>query len=248
VTSTKTWSPEAAPSSSSKKQEEAQAPSSSSSQEAAPSSDEKVFSPDAGNGLAVSHGKNGNKGNNGNGNDDAAVYTPPSTPNTGGAKLGLAWDWQNDCSKLSEWSGAGMIYTWSAYPPSCGMPAGLEWFPQYWGPGKQGDIQSQIAAGVIHPGMTILGYNEPDQAGQANLGVWDAIGSFKAQLTPLASQGYKIASPACTSDDKGFNWIKEFMDNCKDCGISYLQTHFYGNNADDFIAYISKLRQFGLRE
>lgn len=124
----------------------------------------------------------------------------------------------------------------------------MVWYPQYWGPGKQGDIEGQIARGVIKPGMTILGYNEPDQAGQANLDVWSAIGSFKNQLTPLASQGYTITSPACTSDDKGFNWIKTFMDNCKDCGISILQTHYYGTNADDFIAYIQKLRQFGLRE
>lgn len=125
----------------------------------------------------------------------------------------------------------------------------MEFLPQYWGPGKEGDIQGQIARGVIKPGMTILGYNEPDQPGQANLGVWDAIGSFKAQLTPLASQGYKITSPACTSDDKGFQWIKEFMDNCQDCGISILQTHFYGTNPDDFIAYIQKLQNtFHLRE
>lgn len=123
----------------------------------------------------------------------------------------------------------------------------MEWYPQYWGPGKQGDFESQVAAGVIRPGMTILGYNEPDQAGQANLGVWDAIGSFKSQITPFASRGYKIASPACTSDEKGIAWITEFMNNCQDCGISILQTHFYGTNADDFIAYIQRLRGlFGL--
>lgn len=139
-----------------------------------------------------------------------------------------------------------LLLAWSAYPPSDGLPEGMEFLPQYWGPGKEGDIQGQIARGVIRPGMTILGYNEPDQPGQANLGVWDAISSFKAQLTPLAAQGYKITSPACTSDEKGFQWIKEFMDNCQDCGISILQTHFYGTNADDFIAYIQRLRVFGL--
>lgn len=124
----------------------------------------------------------------------------------------------------------------------------MEWYPQYWGPGKQGDFESQVAAGVIKPGMTILGYNEPDQAGQANLSVEDGINSYLAQITPYAAQGYRLATPACTSDDNGFNWISGFINGCAGrCGFSVLQTHYYGTNSDAFIAYIQKLHDtFGL--
>lgn len=118
----------------------------------------------------------------------------------------------------------------------------MEWYPQYWGPGKQGDFESQVAAGAIRPGMTILGYNEPDQPGQANLGIQDGINSYLAQITPYADQGYRLATPGCTSDDKGLAWIKGFVEGCAGrCKFSVLQTHYYGTDADAFIAYIQNL-------
>lgn len=90
--------------------------------------------------------------------------------------------------------------------------------------------------------MTILGYNEPDQPGQANLGVWDAIGSYKAQITKYASQGYRITTPGCTSDENGFQWLSQFIAGCAGtCGFTAIQTHFYGTDADAFIAYIQRI-------
>jgi len=149
---------------------------------------------------------------------------------------------------LQNWAGAKRVYTWSAYPPSDPLPGGMEWYPQYWGPSKQGDFEAQVARGIIKPGMTILGYNEPDQAGQANLGIQDGINSYLAQITPYADQGYRLATPGCTSDDNGFNWIKGFVDGCAGrCKFSVLQTHYYGTDADKFIAYIQNLYDtFGL--
>lgn len=158
--------------------------------------------------------------------------------------MGLAWDWLNPKNTLQNWCSDNptKIYTWSAFPPSDALCANMEWYPQYWGPAKQGDFESQVAAGVIKPGMTILGYNEPDQPGQANLGVQDGINSFKSQITPYASQGYRITTPGCTSDDNGFNWLKSFIEGCAgQCGFSAIQTHYYGTDADNFIEYIEKI-------
>lgn len=118
----------------------------------------------------------------------------------------------------------------------------MEWYPQYWGPAKQGEFEANVASGIIRPGMTILGYNEPDQPGQANLGVWDAIGSYKAQITKYASQGYRITTPGCTSDENGFQWLSQFIAGCAGtCGFTAIQTHFYGTDADAFIAYIQRI-------
>lgn len=112
------------------------------------------------------------------------------------------------------------------------MPDGMTWYPQYWGPSKQGDFESQVAAGAIRPGMTILGWNEPDQPGQANMSIEDGIREYKRLITPYASQGYTLATPGCTSDDNGFNWISGFIAGCNgECGFSVLQTHYYGTDA-----------------
>ena len=90
--------------------------------------------------------------------------------------------------------------------------------------------------------MTILGYNEPDQPGQSNLAVSDGINSYKSQITPYASQGYTLATPACVNDDTGFDWISGFVQGCSgQCGFSLIQTHYYGTDANAFIAYITKL-------
>lgn len=156
--------------------------------------------------------------------------------------MGLAWDWRNPNGVLNQWQ-CKFLYTWSAWPPADALPSGCEFYPMYWGPGKAGDIAAAMAAGRITPGMTILGYNEPDQPGQANLGVWDAIGSYKAQLTPLVAQGYKITTPATTSDENGFQWLKQFIDGCAGtCGFQYVAFHYYGNNAQDFISYCERVK------
>lgn len=177
----------------------------------------------------------------------APAYTPSaSTSNSG--KLGLAWDWRNPTGVLQNWAGASKIYTWSAYPPSDALPSGMEWLPQFWGPAKEADFSAQVAAGVIKPGMTILAYNEPDQPGQSNLAVSDAVTSYKNQITPYASQGYRLTTPACVNDDKGYAWIKGFIDGCAgQCGFSAVQTHWYGTDAQKFIEYMTLLHNsFGL--
>ena len=156
--------------------------------------------------------------------------------------MGLAWDYRNPSGALAAWTGAPYIYTWSAYPPSDPMPDGMQWYPHFWGPSKQSEFQAQISAGIIKPGMTILGYNEPDQPGQSNLAVGDAINLYKQQITPYASQGYRLATPGCVNDDTGFAWIQGFVDGCAgQCGFSVIQTHFYGTDAQAFISYIQKL-------
>jgi len=178
----------------------------------------------------------------------APAPTPESPPTTDVGRsygaMGLAWDWLNPKNVLHNWCNDNptKIYTWSAYPPSDALCSNMEWYPQYWGPAKQGEFEAQIARGVIKPGMTILGYNEPDQPGQANLGIQDGINSYKAQITKYASQGYRITTPGCTSDDNGFNWLSGFIEGCAgSCGFSAIQTHYYGTDADAFIAYIQKI-------
>lgn len=175
--------------------------------------------------------------------------TPAPTPDQDGqGMLGLAWDWRNPSGALAAWAGASRVYTWSAWPPSDPLPAGMEWYPQFWGPAKEGEFAANVASGLIKPGMTILGYNEPDQAGQANLGIQDGINSYLAQITPYASKGFRLATPGCTSDDNGLNWIRGFINGCAGrCGFSVLQTHYYGTDPYKFIAYIEQLHnEFGL--
>lgn len=71
---------------------------------------------------------------------------------------------------------------------------------------------------------TVLGYNEPDSAEQANLAVGDAIWSWP----DLLATGLRVGSPATT--DGGWNsWLYPFMTQADAAGlrVDYVAVHYY---------------------
>jgi autotransporter-associated beta strand protein len=70
---------------------------------------------------------------------------------------------------------------------------------------------------------TVLGYNEPDSADQANIAVGDAVWSWP----DLLGTGMRVGSPAPT--DGGLSWLYSFVDQCDaaDQRIDFIAVHYY---------------------
>jgi hypothetical protein len=88
------------------------------------------------------------------------------------------------------------------------------------------DASFWLANGSGH----LLGFNEPEQAGQSNLTPQQAADAYRQYLTPFVGRA-GLASPAVSND--GLGWMQEFMSECGDCGIDYMAVHWY-NNWDQF--------------
>lgn len=72
----------------------------------------------------------------------------------------------------------------------------------------------------------VLGFNEPDQADQADMTVAQAI----AQWPNLLASGLRLGSPAPT--DGGLNWLYAFMDHADALNyrVDFVAVHYYKNN------------------
>jgi len=77
----------------------------------------------------------------------------------------------------------------------------------------------------------LLGYNEPDQAKQANMAVVDAINSWP----DLLGTGLRVGAPAVS--DGGLGWLYDFIAQADSAGlrVDFVPVHYYrcyGNAAD----------------
>jgi predicted CxxxxCH...CXXCH cytochrome family protein len=66
----------------------------------------------------------------------------------------------------------------------------------------------------------------------------DAAKLYSQYISPLASKGYKLLGPACTSSPASIDWYKTFLQDCGGCHFDALALHWYGTKAADFIAYV----------
>jgi len=86
----------------------------------------------------------------------------------------------------------------------------------------------------------LLGFNEPDLKGQANMTTGKAV-----ELWPqLEAFGLRLGSPATTKPDAW--WLGEFMRKAKNKGlrIDFMTMHCYGwPNAEDFLRKVRELHE-----
>jgi hypothetical protein len=126
-------------------------------------------------------------------------------------------------------------YGWS--PDYPGNPKGF--VPMIWGAGS---VEKGLA--IIRNEMPktqathLLGFNEPDLAGQANMTVAEAV-----DLWPrLESAGLRLGSPATVKPSS--TWLTEFMtevDN-NNLRVDFMPVHIYGwPDADDFLRKLEDL-------
>ncbi|KAL2669969.1 hypothetical protein Neosp_014847 [[Neocosmospora] mangrovei] len=129
----------------------------------------------------------------------------------GQKKIGWAYNW---------WTGRGDI------------PEEMEYYPMVWCPTKidvdgwTKDAETAIASGSKH----LLGFNEPDQHGQCDIPVEQAVEGYKNYMNKFKGRAL-LGSPAVTNNPapRGLDYLGRFLEQCgSDCHVDFLVTHWYG--------------------
>ncbi|MBL6279169.1 ricin-type beta-trefoil lectin domain protein [Micromonospora fiedleri] len=123
--------------------------------------------------------------------------------------------------------GASWYYDWSTSDSD--VPAAAEFVPMIWGATFVTDADLATAQ---RSGRTLLGFNEPDLPGQANMSVEHAL-----DLWPrLQHTGMRLGSPAVAfgADTPG-GWLDRFLAGVRERGlrVDFIALHWYGSDFGD---------------
>ena len=154
-----------------------------------------------------------------------AVAARTATVPVRSAKKGVStWDFPGLGAALAD-VGARWYYNWSA-GPSAGAGGTAEFVPMIWG---SGSVTAANLAKAKAAGQVLLGFNEPDLAGQANLTVAAAL-----DLWPqLQATGERLGSPAVASGGAtAGGWLDQFLAGAHQRGyrVDFITLHWYGSD------------------
>jgi hypothetical protein len=121
-------------------------------------------------------------------------------------------------------SGATWYYTWGTGHPGIATPRGGQFVPMIWGAASVTRANLRQARRAGH---YLLGFNEPDNAGQSNMTVSQAL----ALWPRLMSTGMTLGSPAVAANAAApGGWLDQFMKGVKARGdrVNFITVHWYG--------------------
>ena len=152
-----------------------------------------------------------------------AVPARPPAPPAASTRKGVGvWGFDGVSTALAR-SGAGWYYTWSTTHDGITGPG---FVPMIWGSGSA-DAASLDRARQAGP--YLLGFNEPDMAGQANMTVDQAL----ALWPTLMNTGKVLGSPAVAfGGDTPGGWLDRFMSGAAAKGyrVDFVAVHWYGGD------------------
>ena len=135
------------------------------------------------------------------------------------------WNFPGVSQALKE-SGASWYYDWAATPNGMASPPGVSFVPMIWG-------AASVTTGTLNEvkaeGDVLLGLNEPDQRGQANMSVQQALNLWPK----LMATGMQLGSPAVSYDAATpGGWLDQFMKGAKARGyrVNFITVHWYGGD------------------
>jgi hypothetical protein len=156
----------------------------------------------------------------------AALGGPAAPASAANAKKGVsAAAFTGVTSALSD-VGARWFYTWATDPQGITAPSGTEFVPMIWGSGSVTPAQLAQAKAA---GTTLLGFNEPDLAGQANMSVDTALNLWPQ----LQNTGMRLGAPAVAyGGDVAGGWLDRFMSGATARGyrVDFIPLHWYGGD------------------
>jgi hypothetical protein len=121
---------------------------------------------------------------------------------------------------------ASWFYSWATNPQGVAKPAGVEFVPMIWG---RGSVNSGALNDAKANGSTLLGFNEPDMGGQANMSVDEALNLWPQ----LQATGMRLGAPAVAygGADPG-GWLDRFMSGAAARGyrVDFIPLHWYGGD------------------
>lgn len=132
---------------------------------------------------------------------------------------------------------ASWYYNWGPHGNSA---PGLEFVPMV---KSRRHVNPETLQSIKDSGATVLlGFNEPERADQGNLSVEEAL-----DLWPqLMETGLRLGSPAPSSDRRGMDWLKRFMEGVKKrkLRVDFIAVHWYRSaNIQDFERWLDELKQ-----
>jgi autotransporter-associated beta strand protein len=130
---------------------------------------------------------------------------------------------------------------WYDWGTSATATADREYIPMKWTTGTTtGNIFSQQNSAHV------LGYNEPDNSGQANLTVAQAMGNWPTMM----QWGLRVGAPAVSDSGAtgaGLNWLYAFMAEANSVGyrVDFIPIHYYkcGWTTSQFSNYLAGIYQ-----
>jgi len=130
---------------------------------------------------------------------------------------------------------------WYDWGTSATSTADREYVPMKWTTGSgTGNIYSQQNSAQV------LGYNEPDNSGQANLTVAQATGNWPTMM----QWGLRVGAPAVSDSGAtgaGLNWLYAFMALANNLGyrVDFIPIHYYkcGWTTSQFSNYLAGIYQ-----
>ncbi|MEV7062926.1 glycosyl hydrolase [Streptomyces collinus] len=168
------------------------------------------------------------------GTDDGAAPAPAATTTATGqpgsdgipaaSRKGVALNPVAGASEALADSGSSWYYNWASAAGGVTGSPGTEFVPMIWGPDSVTDAELGQAA---REGKALLGFNEPDHPGQADMSPEQAL-----DLWPrLESTGLRLGAPAVASGaDVPGGWLDRFMTGAEQRGarVDFIPVHWYG--------------------
>lgn len=162
----------------------------------------------------------------------------------------------NPFSLSGQNSQVSWAYNWYLYEcgyetDSCDQNPAIEYIPLLFNNDSSvTDLWPTAAQFAIDNGATaLMSFNEPDLcvSGSACMTVNSSVEAYKKYMQPFAGKAM-LGAPAVTNGGApyGLTWLSEFMGNCTDCQIDFINLHWYSNKyagATYFENYINGARE-----
>jgi hypothetical protein len=176
----------------------------------------------------------------------ASYAAPAVRPATDGAALAAArakkgvsvWSFPGVRPALAK-SGASWYYTWSTSHAGISAPAGVRFVPMIWGAGS---VTAAALSQARHASDVLLTFNEPDNGGQSNMTVQQALNLWPR----LMATGMRLSSPAVASGGATpGGWLDSFMSGAaaQHDRVNFITLHWYGGDFTTSAA-VSELRSY----
>lgn len=169
----------------------------------------------------------------GSSNKRGAAYNSASlvSPLIGtGSKVSWAYNWGQTSDGLSE------------------VSSSLEFVPMLWGNKEQffQTWSSNAKAAIASGSKYLLSFNEPDNAGQANMAASQAASYHQQYMNPLSGSA-SIGAPSITNSNtagESLDWLSSWIDACGGkCDFDFCPVHWYNTieaGAEDLLNFVTK--------
>ncbi|KAL9045239.1 MAG: hypothetical protein Q9214_001691 [Letrouitia sp. 1 TL-2023] len=176
------------------------------------------------------------------------VESLPQTPSSsrggntgagGSAQKGLAFnDTSPSLDVFDPYSSITWCHNWNSAPNN-GAVSKFPFVPTLW---SDQSPHSDNWASLAQGHSELLSFNEPDNAGQANMRVDDAVSAYQRLMMPLRVNGVRLGAPSVSNGvgtngngiEMGMGWLNDFLGKCNKeatngaCIADFVSVHWYG--------------------